>query len=167
MHIESPLVEIKNQWLHNQVDCEFPTKESLEGLALYQRSLSERTLLPLSCSAGRSSDELEHFLVDFHRLTILFSIMQSKRWTSEAEQALIVEFLTQIILAPEHALYVSFSAGEPVGAAMLTYGDDQLLVSDVIYRDKTRLEEIEKYVADLIATVQKESPVPTPILLEV
>lgn len=77
-----------------------------------------------------------------------------------------MEFLTQIILAPEHALYVSFSAGEPVGAAMLTYGDDQLLVSDVIYRDKTKLEEIEKYVAELVATVQKESPAPTSILLE-
>lgn len=167
MRIESPLVASKNQWLHNQVECEFPTKESLEGLALYQRSLSERTLQPLSCSLERSGNELEHFLVDFHRLTILFSILQSKRWASEAERALIVEFLTQIILAPEHALYVSFSAGEPVGALMLTYGDDQLLASDIIYRDKTKLEEIEKYVADLIATVRMESPVPTPILLEV
>lgn len=73
MHIESPLVASKNQWLHSQVECEFPTKESLEGLALYQRSLSERTLQPLSCSLEKSDDELEHFLVDFHRLTILFS----------------------------------------------------------------------------------------------
>ncbi len=50
---------------------------------------------------------------------------------------------------------------------MLTHGDDQLLASDIIYRDKTKLEEIEKYVADLIATVRMESPVPTSILLEV
>ncbi len=129
----SPLVELKNQWLLSQVDVEFPTQESLQGRALYQNYLAQcqyHEVSPEDNVDNVPCDEV--YLVDFHRLTILFSQLQSKRWLDQDEQALVVEFLTQIILADDHQLYVGFSSGEASAVAIVSENEQQRLISDVL-----------------------------------
>lgn len=168
MSNQLPVVSKKNQWLYSHVDCEFPTKESVAGLQLYRDSVEKRSTIELDVNALATSEvTMEHYLVDFHRLTIMFAIMQSKRWRCEAEQALLVEFLTQIILSAEHDLYVSFVAGEPVGAAIVTLHDEQLLLSDVVFNQHFELPELEVYLSELIGKLTSEMQNVEKILIEI
>nr|WP_225623954.1 flavodoxin [Vibrio panuliri] len=130
----------KNEWLYQQVDVEFPTKESLTGRELYKTSVAERNYVNLANYLADhdkqnsfSVDDI--YLVDFHRLTVLFSLLQSKRWANEEEQQFIVEFLTQIIYSEPCQLYLGFKDGEPMAAAIVTQSDEELLVSDVTLVD--------------------------------
>lgn len=91
--------------------------------------VSSNTLL-LDNESNLSVEDI--FLVDFHRLTVMFSILQSQRWTDKHEQEMIVEFLTQIILTPEFELYVGFKEGEPVGAAIVSQYEGNTLISDLV-----------------------------------
>ncbi|EGQ7995261.1 hypothetical protein D8T39_07015 [Vibrio vulnificus] len=161
-----PITNKKNKWLFDQVDCEFPTKESIDGLQLYRASAEQRTTEPFSI-AVTECEEMEHYLVDFHRLTIMFALLQSKRWSDESEQSLIVEFLTQIILSPEHDLYLSFSHGEPVGAAMVTRLESELLVSDVVYKQAFDKERVAGYLSCLLEKVTQEMSAVEKILIEI
>ncbi|RIW00050.1 flavodoxin [Vibrio harveyi] len=129
-------IKRKNEWLHDLVEVEFPTKESLEGREIYNRMLEQKTYevssntLLLDNESNLSVEDI--FLVDFHRLTVMFSILQSQRWADKHEQEMIVEFLTQIILTPEFELYVGFKEGEPVGAAIVSQYEGNTLISDLV-----------------------------------
>lgn len=128
------IAEIKNQWLYQQVEVEFPTKESIAGMALYKDDLSHRDFVSLSSNQPLSDEFIQDdiFQVDFHRLTVMFALLQASRWSQEREQELIVEFLTQIIYSSPCNLYIGFRQGEPVAAAIVTYADEDLLISDLI-----------------------------------
>ncbi|MGO2497902.1 MAG: flavodoxin [Vibrio litoralis] len=126
----------KNQWLSKQVDVEFPTPESLIGRKVYlesqqniKYSLSEVQSL-LSNKVG-----LDVIEVDFHRLTILFSIIQASQFSDNPEQqSLVIEFLTQIILDDEYQLFLGFDDGEPVSALICKIDlDNQIAVlTDIV-----------------------------------
>ncbi len=128
-------IERKNAWLHDLVEVEFPTSESLKGRDIYFQALTENTYQVvdkndlLRDESDFKADDI--FLVDFHRLTIMFSILQSQRWDNQHDQEMIVEYLTQIILTPDFELYVGFQEGNPVGAAVVSQFEGITLVSDV------------------------------------
>lgn len=126
----------KNNWLSKQVDVEFPTPESLIGRQLYldsQQGLSfieSETKTLLKIKGG-----LEVIEVDFHRLTILFSIIQASLWADKPEdERLIIEFLTQIILDDHYQLYLGFNEGVPVSALICRIDSDNNLavLSDIV-----------------------------------
>lgn len=120
----------KNQWLASQVEGGYPTKESLKGRDLYLGAISSCYLEPFEATSD-SATNIEWHLVDFHRLTIMFSLLHSKRWANDEHQQLIVEFLTQIIVEPTHELYVGFEAGELASAAMVSKEEGTVLISDI------------------------------------
>lgn len=80
----------KNAWLHDLVEVEFPTKESIEGRAIYTRMLDALTYDAVDKTTllenGQELTGDDIFLVDFHRLTVMFSILQSQRWSDKHEQ---------------------------------------------------------------------------------
>lgn len=131
------IAEIKNAWLYQQVDVQFPTKESLVGLELYKQAAEERQCHHYQPSEAQditfSSDEL--FLVDFHRLTVMFSLLQAGRWSKPKDQEMIVEFLTQIIYSEPCSLYLGFKEGEAVAAAIVTQVESTALISDVVCKE--------------------------------
>ncbi len=128
-------IERKNSWLYALVDVEFPTPESLKGRDIYFQALKETDYQVVdrnSLLEGESEYKAEDiFLVDFHRLTIMFSILQSQRWVNQHDQEMIVEYLTQIILTPDFELYVGFVEGSPAGAAIVSQFEGNTLVSDI------------------------------------
>ena len=91
-------IERKNAWLHDLVEVEFPTPESLKGRETYFQATNaqEYQIVAkdslLEGEANLQADDI--FLVDFHRLTIMFSILQSQRWEEQYDQEMIVEYLT-------------------------------------------------------------------------
>ncbi|MBW3696215.1 hypothetical protein EK599_10935 [Vibrio sp. T187] len=120
----------KNLWLLSQIDVQFPTKESLAGSKLYQESLFNRQVQPFTPSQpSHSVDEI--CLVDFHKMTVMFSLNQASSWKSKADQANMLEFFTQIILSDEHNLYLGLTNGEVVASAIVTAQSDELLISDI------------------------------------
>ncbi|MCG9776542.1 flavodoxin, partial [Vibrio diabolicus] len=91
-------IERKNTWLYDLVEVEFPTPESLKGRDVYFKALEQATYQVvdkdtlLESNSEFSSDDI--FLVDFHRLTIMFSVLQSQRWDQQYDKDMIVEYLT-------------------------------------------------------------------------
>lgn len=88
----SPVVAAKNQWLSSQVDVEFPTAQSLEGRDIYHAlSLHTEVSLfqPQACDAPLLQ---EIYLVDFHRLTVWFALLQATRSSTQHDQERLVEF---------------------------------------------------------------------------
>lgn len=135
------LVTRKNAWLSSQVDVEFPTKESIAGRELYRTSQSNKNYSEEKASDFEAvADEL--YIVDFHRLTICFAMLSAKHWESESDQALMIEFLTQIILEPNFPIIIAFKNGEPVGCALSTLHNNEILISDIYLEDFTS----EKYI---------------------
>ncbi|MBU2895157.1 flavodoxin [Vibrio hepatarius] len=132
--ILNELTNIKNQWFNQHVDVDFPTKESLLGRDLFLSDANARSSYQLKALPQTKSEyaEDEIFKVDFHRLTVMFSLLQSQRWNSSTDQALVVEFLSQIIFSPPCDLYVGFLHGEPAAAAVVTKHGSSLLVSDIV-----------------------------------
>ena len=142
------IVETKNQWLSQHIDVEFPTKESLAGRQLYMAKSQDNqfeTLVSLP-EPSTAFSEQDIFKVDFHRLTVMFSLLQSKRWEEQNEQELIVEFLSQIIFSEPCDLYVGFQKGEPSAAAIITRTEQDLLVSDVVSLSGNK----DEFVASLL-----------------
>lgn len=149
------IADIKNQWLYQQVEVEFPTKESLAGLALYRAESEGKELVSLDASTPDSTFHQEDiFLVDFHRLTVMFALLQASRWQKSSDQDLIVEFLTQIIYSTPCELYLGFQQGEPVAAAILTFDEQQALISDVVVKAQSTATE-QDFIAALMT---KASP---------
>ena len=160
-------IKRKNAWLHDLVEVEFPTKESLAGRAIYTRMLEEQSYQVVEKSLLLDKDQLLApeglFLVDFHRLTVMFSILQSQRWSDKHEQEMIVEYLTQIILSPEFELYVGFAEGEAVGAAIVSQYEGNTVISDTVvsqYLDKTQ------FVSDLAKKLNADRKLYETIVLE-
>lgn len=136
MELIPEIVKTKNDWLISQVDVQYPTRESLKGRDLYlsgekgkQYALFE-PIAPLAETATPAVDEL--FLIDFHRLTVMFSLLQASRWADESEKAYVLEFFSQIILNGECQLYLGFTDTNPVACAIVTRQGEEVLVSDVI-----------------------------------
>lgn len=151
------IVNVKNQWLYQQVEVEFPTKESLTGRDIYAQSASNRTyavldeeLLVTSNHSVFNSEDV--FLADFHRLTVMFALLQAKRWQTEHDQQMIVEFLTQIIYSEPCQLYLGFDKGEPVACAMVTRVDKELLISDlyIINEDESKRAAFIQRILDKV-----------------
>lgn len=148
------LAELKQRWLKTQIDVEFPTSESQAGYALYQQRASNFTLQPFdsisfSDTTSRFADS-DIFLVDFHRLTIFFAQLQAQVWQTPEQQALTIEFFTQIIYSEPCNLYLGFLAGEPVACAIVTQSDDAILISDMVaHHNDGALAQT--FVQDLVA----------------
>ncbi|WP_299690002.1 hypothetical protein [uncultured Vibrio sp.] len=138
----------KNQWLFSQLDIAYPAKESLLGRELYKSQLSQKNyqLLPQE-QTPTHIDELHK--VDFHKLTVLFSLNQASTYQSETERANILEFLSQIMLSDEHELYVGTHNGDVVASAIVTASDDALLISDVVNQHDHNLAGFAKQLYDL------------------
>ncbi|NIY91969.1 hypothetical protein [Vibrio diazotrophicus] len=129
--------KVKNQWLFDQVEVEFPTPESLKGRAIYKSLCEDKLVTLLTNNSAQESDiNLDDiYLVDFHRLTVMFSLLQASRGRDEQEQNYLLEFFTQIIFSEPCYLYVGFKQSEPVAAALITESENELLVSDVVIKD--------------------------------
>ncbi|GAL32278.1 hypothetical protein JCM19240_5709 [Vibrio maritimus] len=143
----------KNQWLASQVEGGYPTKESLKGRDLYLGAITSCYLEPFEAPSG-SATHIEWHLVDFHRLTIMFSLLHSKRWANDEHQQLIVEFLTQIIVEPSHALYVGFEQGEATAAAMVSTEGETVLISDIALSGDWNEVNVLTTIASLIQSAQ-------------
>lgn len=147
-HTSEQLFKIKTQWFSGHVDVEFPTKESLLGRELFLSRASNPTCYQLNTlpSVNTEYQEGDVFKVDFHRLTIMFSLLQAQNWDNEKEQALVLEFLSQIIFSEPCDLYVGFLSGEPSAAAVVTKSGDSILVSDIV----TKSNKPEHFLAALV-----------------
>jgi len=131
MNNEIPAIaKLKTEWLVSHVDVAFPAKETILGKQLYLDSLTNKNVHPFTPHSPSSS--LDIFLVDFHKMTVMFALNQSSMFKSDEDKANVLEFLTQIILSDEHHLYLAMSEGEVVGSAILTQAADDLLVSDLV-----------------------------------
>ncbi|MFV8463178.1 hypothetical protein ACNO7T_18655 [Vibrio campbellii] len=154
MNNEIPEIALKkNQWLFSQLDIAYPAKESLLGLDIYKNQLSQKTyqLLPQDQTPSQI-DELHK--VDFHKLTVLFSLNQASAYQDEAERANILEFLSQIMLSDEHELYVGTKNGDVVASAIVTASDDELLISDIVNQDDQNIVGFAKQLHDFWAQDQ-------------
>lgn len=147
-------ISAKNHWLSQQVDVEHPTPESLMGRKLYLEAqqnvkycvseieslLSNKAELSnqveLSNKAG-----LDVIEVDFHRLTILFSVLQASQLSDIPEnQSLIIEFLTQIILDDKYQLFLGFDDGEAVSALICKIDQDEqvAVLTDIVISENAQ-----------------------------
>ncbi|MDC5842376.1 flavodoxin [Vibrio europaeus] len=145
------IAEIKNEWLYQQVDVEYPTKESIAGLALYKEKSASCQYDQLESVPTESSDfgKDDIFLVDFHRLTVMFALLQARRWQSQADKDLILEFLSQIIYSEPCSLYLGFKSGEAIAAAIVTTSEDASLISDIVVKDESEQLNKQGFVAAL------------------
>lgn len=148
---QNSLLSSKNQWLYQQIEVEFPTKESLEGRALYLSQAQQTSLQPWQPQSDQAMLPDSIFLVDFHRLTIMFAQLQAKRWQGAEQQSLIVEFLTQIIYSEPCELYLAFDSGEPIAAAIVTRDDTATLISDLALSDPALADS---FIAGLVEKLQ-------------
>ncbi|GLT14520.1 flavodoxin [Vibrio algivorus] len=148
-------ISAKNHWLSQQVDVEYPTPESLMGRKLYleteqdvKYSVSEIESL-LNNKVGLNVIE-----VDFHRLTILFAVLQASHLSDKPDnQNLIIEFLTQIILDNEYQLFLGFDGGEAVSALICKIDlDDRLAVlTDIVISKKAQnLFKTSDFASDVL-----------------
>ncbi len=145
------VVTVKNQWLFDQVEVEFPTPESLRGRSVYKKLCANTkvtTFVPSEYGETFNLDDI--FQVDFHRLTIMFSILQALRGQTEQEQNDLVEFFTQIIFSEPCSLYVAFYQAEPVAAAIVTEIEGQLLVSDIVIKSAEICPSKEHFAASIV-----------------
>ncbi|WP_104048303.1 flavodoxin [Vibrio jasicida] len=160
-------IQRKNTWLHDLVEVEFPTKESLEGRATYFRALETQEYQVMGKSELLDSDNAlvkdDIFLVDFHRLTVMFSILQSQRWADKHDQEMIIEYLTQIILTPDFELYVGFKEGEAVGAAIVSQHEENTLISDIAVSQKLDKSD---FIADLAKKLNDDQKLYETIIVE-
>ncbi|MDK9737999.1 hypothetical protein KI655_11910 [Vibrio sp. D404a] len=132
MNNEIPeIAQKKNAWLLSQLDVAYPAKESLLGRDVYKANLDNRTYQPLSVDQAPATIEEIH-KVDFHKLTVLFSLNQASAYESEYDKTHILEFLSQIILSDEHQLYIGTVGSDVVASAIVTKTESELLVSDLV-----------------------------------
>jgi len=145
------VVTVKNQWLFDQVEVEFPTPESLRGRAVYENLCSSTTVSTfISSDHNKMFNSDDIFQVDFHRLTVMFSILQALRGQNEQEQNDLVEFFTQIIFSEPCSLYVAFYQSEPIAAAIVTEFENQLLVSDIVIKSAEVCGSKQQFAASII-----------------
>jgi len=162
------IAKIKNEWLYQQVDVEYPTKESIAGLALYREKVAACEYEQLSevpqDKGVFGSDDI--FLVDFHRLTVMFALLQARHWQQQAEKDLILEFLSQIIYSEPCRLYLGFKAGEAVAAAIVTQNEQSLLISDVVVNDTSGPYSEQDFISGLCTKLGIEQSNQTCLTIE-
>jgi len=162
------IAETKNQWLYQQVDVEFPTKESIAGLEVYKKAVATRQYQTLTEAPQQdgtfTSDEI--YLVDFHRLTVMFALLQSSMWQSESDQQMIVEFLTQIIYSTPCSLYLGFKQGEAVSAAIVTREEQTVLISDIAIKSDFDSVTKQYFVAGLCDKLELKVDESHPLVIE-
>ncbi|MFD2178093.1 hypothetical protein [Veronia pacifica] len=127
----------KQRWMASHVqDAKFPTKESLEGHSLYQKT--ERLPVEHNNSQENTDLNLTFHRVDCHPLMIRYAVTLSKAWP-ETQRPLILEYLSQVSLTDQEvenntkiALYLATQDGMPVGVGMLFESlEDQDWVSGI------------------------------------
>lgn len=160
-------IERKNAWLHDLVEVQFPTPESLKGRDIYFQALAQQEYQVADKHALLAGEAVcgaeDIFLVDFHRLTIMFSILQSQRWDEPSDREMIVEYLTQIILTPDFELYIGFQEGNPVGAAIVSQFESNTLVSDIAVSIALGRNQ---FITDLVKKLDDENKLCNTILCE-
>lgn len=149
------LVSQKNLWLSQQVDVEFPTPESIAGRDIYLQSQQSVQYQHSELQRLQQSPWVEEVIeVDFHRLTIMFSVLQASNWSDNPEQqSLIIEFLTQIILDSEYQLYLGFIQGEAVAALIcrVESSDNIVLLSDIVVSEPYKNQNNEQaFISDVL-----------------
>ncbi|BCG15137.1 flavodoxin [Vibrio sp. Vb5031] len=160
-------IERKNTWLYELVEVEFPTPESLKGRDVYFKTLEKATYQVVNKDTLLESDSEfnpdDIFLVDFHRLTIMFSILQSQRWEQQYDKDMIIEYLTQIILTPDFELYIGFKSGVSIGAAIVSHLEGNTLISDVAVSES---KYKSSFVADLAKRLSTEQKLLDSVVIE-
>jgi hypothetical protein len=135
------VVTIKNQWLCSHVDIEYPTPLSLKGRDIYMAALLPCEYQICDMSSGSTFFEKDIFCADFHRMTVMFAVLQSQSYKTINEQEAVLEFLAQIMYSKPCDLYLGFHNGEPVASAIITHHHNVLLCSDIyvakLYQDHT------------------------------
>jgi hypothetical protein len=151
MSVLADIVEQKNQWLISQVDVPYPTEESVKVRDLYLNACGNSVcqIFEPSPLAQSTAYYDEIYLVDFHRLTVMFAQLQANQWQEAGHQVSILEFFAQIIISEQQPLYIGFKAGEPAACGLVTYLNDQLLISDVVAADGDPVH-CELFVSQLI-----------------
>lgn len=138
------IVKIKNQWLKSHVDVEYPTPGSIKGCELYFSRKEGTGCKPYFCDLSADiPDGLTIYPVDFHRLTVMFALIQANVFSDPVEQQSITEFLTQIIYSPPCTLYLGFFEDVPVLAGIVTQTSDAVLISDLVV--DSRYSELSLY----------------------
>lgn len=154
MSSQQDIVLKRNQWLSSHVEVDYPTPESIKGKALYfdkQRLMTyERRAVKTKIKPSGLIDDI--YLVDFHRLTVMFAQLQSTQWENVADQAFVLEFFAQISLADEHPIYLGFKKGMPVISALVTEHNGELLISDIAtsYQDTDVSIEFADMVMNIV-----------------
>lgn len=126
------LQALKNDWLFSHIDVPFPTSESKEGWAIYQK-LSPKT----THNHLESFGHLDWHWVSFHKMTVWFAqYYATQLTTNEDEQHYIVEFLTQISVSPDDQLKLFFvtkpNSSEIVSAGFCGLVDQEMLVIEQV-----------------------------------
>ncbi|MZI95158.1 hypothetical protein F9817_18425 [Vibrio sp. CAIM 722] len=148
----SQLLNVKNRWLWQQVEVDYPTPESIRGRQVYESLSQKASAIPFTDSPSHQQSLHPNVLAaDFHRMTIMFSLLQANRVTAPEEKEALVEFFTQIIYSEPCTLYLGFSQGEAVAAALLTIDDNQWLISDVVMCDNQEFSHSDVFINQVIA----------------
>ncbi len=158
MDSKTKIIQLKNHWLTSQVDVNYPTPESIQGRDLYlEREKSACYVMkPVNVKTFDQNLIDDFYLVDFHRLTVMFAQLQSSYWAEPKEQASALEFFAQIILNEEHPIYVGFKKGIPVICALVTLSKCDFLISDIV-TNSTEPEIKELFESMLAEKVYQET----------
>ncbi|OEF23485.1 hypothetical protein [Vibrio rumoiensis] len=146
----------KNRWLTGQVDVEFPTPQSIDGRDLYLKKQQTKEYVCNEWADLLKPQPWLHevILVDFHRLTIMFSVLQATQWADDVEaEKLIIEFLTQIILSDEYQLYIGIVDSKPVTALIGKQDTENnvTLFSDIVIAPEFQREkESSDVISDML-----------------
>lgn len=139
----------------------------MKGRDVYFKTLEKATYQVVNKDTLLESDSEfnpdDIFLVDFHRLTIMFSILQSQRWEQQYDKDMIIEYLTQIILTPDFELYVGFKSGVSIGAAIVSHLEGNTLISDVAVSES---KYKSSFVADLAKRLSTEQKLLDSVVIE-
>jgi hypothetical protein len=128
------LQALKNEWLFSHIDVPFPTLESKEGWAIYQK------LCPKSHpNHSEPIGLLEWHWVSFHKMTVWFAQYYAKQLTTnEQEQHHLVEFLTQISVSSDDQLKLFFvtelSSSDIIAAGFCALTDQKMVIIEQVGR---------------------------------
>lgn len=147
------LVEKKHQWLISHVDVNFPTAESILGRDLYIAREKQVQYVEIAATEMETLDPSlldDVYLVDFHRLTVMFAQLQSTLWSDKSAQNYVLEFFAQIALSQDHDLYIGFKDGQATVCGVATMSDHTLLISDLVSL-KSDQTVIQHFVSKIVA----------------
>lgn len=156
---------IKKNWMASHVkDAPFPTKESLQGLALYQSQEQGPSEHNSDTKMQAGDVGLTLYKVDCHPLMVRYALVQAKRWSGR-EQELAMEFFSQLSLKDgtsienaEVELVVAMENGQPCAAGMLVVtqedGEKVAGIYDVIGKNDAQVAEVIAYLRHQVSGAQ-------------